>query len=89
MPSMQKSEWPIALKVVQDKDQSSWHVHVTLPSGAPMDVTGFKNEPAAKAWIKNESAAWLRELVSGNMPEGLGLLPAAGMFASHRRGRRF
>ena len=84
---MQKHERPIA--VVQDIDQRSWYVHVTLRSGAPMDVTGFKNEPAAKAWIENESAAWLREVLSGNMPEGLRLLPVAGASAAPRRSRRF
>ena len=86
---MQNSDRPVALKVVQDIDERSWHVHVTLPSGAPMDVAGFKNESAAKTWIKNESVAWLRELVSGNMPEDRALLPAAGESASARRGRRF
>ena len=84
---MQKFEGPIALKAVQDIDQRSWHVYGTLPSGAPMDVTGFKNEPAAKAWIKNESAELLRELANGNLPVDLSLLPAAG--ADRRRGRRF
>ena len=82
---MQKYERPIA--IVEDKDQRSWHVHVTLRSGAPMDVTGFKNEPDAKAWI--ESAAWLREVLTGNMPEGLRLLPVAGASAAPRRSRRF
>jgi hypothetical protein len=83
---MQKSERPVALKVVQDIDQRRWHVYVTLPSGAPMDVTGFRNEPAAKAWIKNDSAELLRELANGNLPEDLSLLPAVG--ARRRTGRR-
>ena len=62
---MQKSEQTVAPEVIQDKDQGSWHVHVKLSSGAPMDITGFKTEPAAKAWIKNEYATWLKDLVSG------------------------
>ena len=84
---MQEYEQPIA--VVQDAYQRGWQVHMTLPSGAPMDVIGFKNETAAKAWIENESAAWLREVLSGNMPEALRLLPAAGASAAPRRDRRF
>jgi hypothetical protein len=59
----------MALEIVEDKYQRCWHIYTMLPSGAPLDVIGFKNESAAKAWIRSETARSLREVLRGNSPQ--------------------
>ena len=40
---------------------NEWHVKAIWPSGHPEEITGFRSEAEAKAWIAGDGAkAWLR-----------------------------
>jgi hypothetical protein len=40
---------------------NEWHVKAIWPSGHPEEITGFKTEAEAKAWIVGDGAKeWLR-----------------------------
>ena len=40
---------------------NKWHVVAIWPSGHPEEITGFKTEAEARAWIAGDGAkAWLR-----------------------------
>ena len=42
-----------------------WYVLVTLPKGRQPQLGGFQTEAEAVAWIKRESATWLKEYEGG------------------------
>jgi hypothetical protein len=44
---------------------AGWCVHVALPHGHETQISGFATEAAAKAWIAEKSAAWLKDYDGG------------------------
>jgi hypothetical protein len=51
-------------EVVRAKD-GRWFVRLTLPHGLQPQITGFRREAEAAAWIKHESADWLKKYEGG------------------------
>ena len=63
---MEKSHSKATFTAAQDKDgRRGWHVHVTFPHAVPTDIGGFNSRREAEAWIKHESAAWLKNFDGG------------------------
>ena len=51
---------PIALRA-----EPSWHVRVAFAGGEQTYVDGFEAEDAARAWIAQDSGAWLTKYKNG------------------------
>ena len=43
---------------IQLKDDSRWHVRITLPHGVQKHISDFKTEAEARTWIGENSAVW-------------------------------
>jgi hypothetical protein len=43
---------------IQLKDDSHWHVRITLPHGVEQLISYFKTEAEARTWIGENSAGW-------------------------------
>ena len=44
---------------IQLKDDSNWHVQITLPHGVQQRISYFSTEAEAITWIDENSAVWL------------------------------
>jgi hypothetical protein len=44
---------------IQLKDDSRWHVRITLPHGLEQRISYFKTEAEARTWIGENSVVWL------------------------------
>jgi hypothetical protein len=51
-------------EVVRAKN-GTWFVRLSLPHGLQPQITGFRREAEAEAWIKHESAEWLKKYEGG------------------------
>ena len=61
MPGMAEPRQSIRINPQPVKVGDEWHVVAVWPSGHPEQITGFKTEAEARAWITGDAAkAWLR-----------------------------
>jgi hypothetical protein len=61
MPSMAEPHQSIRINPQPIKVGNEWRVMAIWPSGHPEEITGFKTEAEARAWIAGDGAkAWLR-----------------------------
>jgi hypothetical protein len=61
MPSMAEPHQSIRINPQPIKAGNEWRVMAIWPSGHLEEITGFKTEAEARAWIAGDGAkAWLR-----------------------------
>ncbi len=61
MPSMAEPHQSIRINPQPIKAGNEWRVMAIWPSGHSEEITGFKTEAEARAWIAGNGAkAWLR-----------------------------
>ena len=61
LPSMAEPRQSIRIDSQPVKVGNVWHVRAIWPSGHVEEITGFKTEAEARAWIAGDAAkAWLR-----------------------------
>jgi hypothetical protein len=56
----EKRDTKPVFEVMEWKIGGGFYVKVTLPNGAPENISGLATKNDAIRWIRNESVAWLR-----------------------------